>query len=718
MDTDAEMRELLDDIDYDEEPVATGGDPDPDASPPGEPALTVTAPTTQSSVNIPATTTDSTKVMNSDSSSSRSEVSCSNGTSTYVNCLSNASYIQCKAARTAGLATDAIDVTFGPNAGKTVKIQRERVSSLDMLNDPDLSKCFRGSRISTDSTPVNQNLCTSFDPSTLKCTVCPNMHSIIPVDGSGFVILLSDQNFVPSLSGKETCIPVVRLEDANLSELADLALEILDRHTIPPGTVFMFNSTSHLSKVGTTKFTYDWLAACNKITLRWRQARTGPLPPVLREDSTSNVGRQLIELDSWFRRVYSGSPVFVTNAWNKVIETISTTEETGLDLGHREVYSVAMPTSLSNRTMLSQTFIVSSSHTVTQGFDGVATDGLLRDLIDGLASDFACRANSGDILCREQAEPHVPMELPSKPIPVINIGASHSKRLAGMLRMRNCDVTDLSVPGWLVTEKNVESVEAEVKKLSNTGEYEAVIDLFSNSTYKYETEDGTLAPPMKIDGVYHMAGKVSVCNKETIENVISKSKSLLNCISCKKLFLTPLPRYLYTSCCDRDGHCPGTGTLEHVTKIVDDTLSLKKKIANGLIKNGITNFVVIDVLSCFGGNTPEIVENVKDVSSSDGVHLVSNGYSLLADKIRKELNCTSVPLVVNVSGSSNASRGGYFWRGFLSPVGTPRPKQFAQSYKHSRQAGGKWKKAPTGGRGGNSSGSTYRGRGTDHRWRK
>jgi hypothetical protein len=169
------------------------------------------------------------------------------------------------------------------------------------------------------------------------------------------------------------------------------------------------------------------------------------------------------------------------------------------------------------------------------------------------------------------------MESPSKPNRIINIGASHSKRLAGMLRMRNCDVTDLSVPGWLVTEKNVESVEAEVKKLSNTGEYEAVIDLFSNSTYKYETEDGTLAPPMKIDGVYHMAGKVCVCNKETIENVISKSKSLLSCLSCKKLFITPLPRYLYTSCCDRDGHCPGTGTLEQVTKIVDVASNLKKR---------------------------------------------------------------------------------------------------------------------------------------------
>jgi hypothetical protein len=54
--------------------------------------------------------------------------------------------------------------------------------------------------------------------------------------------------------------------------------------------------------------------------------------------------------------------------------------------------------------MTTHTFYASTSHTVTQGFDSVATEALVRDLIDMLASDFASSANSGDILCREQAQ--------------------------------------------------------------------------------------------------------------------------------------------------------------------------------------------------------------------------------------------------------------------------------------------------------------------------
>ena len=34
----------------------------------------------------------------------------------------------------------------------------------------------------------------------------------------------------------------------------------------------------------------------------------------------------------------------------------------------------------------------------------------------------------------------------------------------------------------------------------------------------------------------------------------------------------------------------------------------------------------------------------------------------------------------------------YYWRGFTSPVGTPRPKNHAEAYKltHGARGGGKW----------------------------
>ena len=197
-------------------------------------------------------------------------------------------------------------------------------------------------------------------------------------------------------------------------------------------------------------------------------------------------------------------------------------------------------------------------------------------------------------------------------------------------------------------------------------------------------------PPMKMDGIYHMAGKVCVCGKEIVDSVIAKSKGILNSLPGKKIIVTPLPRYLYTSCCDREGHCDGTGTIEHVNRIVEDTIQLRKTIVNGLVKQGVKNFTVLDLLSStFGTTVDEITSELKKVSSSDGVHLTSAGYGSVADTIKKNLAKDTPP--VSVSGPTNAATGGFFWRGFLSPVGTPRQKPHSLSYKQARMVGGKWK---------------------------
>ncbi len=53
------------------------------------------------------------------------------------------------------------------------------------------------------------------------------------------MLVFSDQNFVPTLSGGNSCVAVARLENGRLEEIADLAVEVLERHPIPPGTVLI-----------------------------------------------------------------------------------------------------------------------------------------------------------------------------------------------------------------------------------------------------------------------------------------------------------------------------------------------------------------------------------------------------------------------------------------------------------------------------------------------
>jgi hypothetical protein len=55
-------------------------------------------------------------------------------------------------------------------------------------------------------------------------------------------LVFCDQNFVPTLSGKQSCIAITRLEDCSLTELTDLALEVLERQSIPLGSILLLGS--------------------------------------------------------------------------------------------------------------------------------------------------------------------------------------------------------------------------------------------------------------------------------------------------------------------------------------------------------------------------------------------------------------------------------------------------------------------------------------------
>ncbi len=233
-----------------------------------------------------------------------------------------------------------------------------------------------------------------------------NPHNILAkgANDSPPVILFADQNFVSTLSGGTSCIAIARLEDANLIELMELSLEIFDRHTLPPGTLLLYGTVSHLFNAGTTAYAYDWCNLVSRIPSTYRDIRVLPLIPIIREDCSGTVNRQLIEISSWFSRVYSKNTLGLTSLWQNLIEILSLTDEDGLDLGYWETYSVAFPAMLAPGAPLT-TFKFSSntSHTTTRGMVSEASNVLLSTLINLLQCNFATAANSEDIFSAEPA---------------------------------------------------------------------------------------------------------------------------------------------------------------------------------------------------------------------------------------------------------------------------------------------------------------------------
>ncbi len=150
----------------------------------------------------------------------------------------------------------------------------------------------------------------------------------------------------PLFAGGGSCIAIARLEDGSLDEIAEIAAEFLERNQVPVGTILLLCSISHLHNVGSSIYARDWCSANAKLAARIRNAKVLPLTPILREDGPGSLSKQLIEIHTWFKRVYDKNTLGLLPVWSKLIEILGRTDEDGLDLGFSDTYTVAFQSSL------------------------------------------------------------------------------------------------------------------------------------------------------------------------------------------------------------------------------------------------------------------------------------------------------------------------------------------------------------------------------------
>ena len=614
-------------------------------------------------------------------------------------------YVQCKAARVGTRANTAVEASNGGSFGKHINISPETVGNMDYIGDGSVYKTFRGCRVSSRGQVVNQTMSSTFDPLTMICTVCEKEHSIIPSDGSDLIVMISDQNFVSTLSGATACVPIIRLENPTLSELFEITLEIFDRTNLPPGTLFMVQSVSHLTEVGSSIYCTHWVNMLRDFGRRWTQVKIGPLPPVLREDTPSTVTTVLLELFHWYKTVYGNCIEFPRTAWEKLITTLGENTEQSLDLANREIRTIALPVSLQSINLMPHKFTVSSSHPATLALTGEATHELLSALLHQLSTMFGCHAHPEIILAREPAELEG-MDTQentgsSTNTTIFVIGSSNTKRLASDLVRRGHKVMDLTVPGWTPTPRNIDALRTTITQHNPDKNAIFICDLLANTAFGFEQVNGTIALPVKLGGRYHMQGRVTICSKESMELVMGKLVTIFDIIPGQKICTPPLPRYLHSPCCDDIGHCEGNSDPEHASELLSSTISVRK-VMRDFLHSRVSNIWVPDtvtMLATEADSSRSKSDVLSELFSGDGVHLNDAGAEKLAN-IVDNIVMEKITAANSVSGRAPAKE--YFWRGFVSPVGSSRPKNI--SCLHA--GGGKWRGSScgtgSGGRGGRS----------------
>jgi hypothetical protein len=208
-------------------------------------------------------------------------------------------YFQCRAAKNASRPETIVSLSQDESFSAVCQSQLERIGSFDCQEAKGvIEKIFHGSHFRQGPCEVNQSISATFDLSILMCVTCKKPHSIV---GNGPAnVFLSDQNFVECLESKmeNSCLNMMRLEDASLEDLMDMVLKVFEGHMLPEGSVLLFVFASFLHIVGVKAFAIAWTALVEKLNNKWINFRVCPLTPVTRGDCPGSLARELQELAS------------------------------------------------------------------------------------------------------------------------------------------------------------------------------------------------------------------------------------------------------------------------------------------------------------------------------------------------------------------------------------------------------------------------------------
>jgi hypothetical protein len=249
------------------------------------------------------------------------------------------------------LAKRSITLTSFELGARTISapVPVPRIGNMIITNDTDLDKLFHGARQMRNGKQTDDVITATFDPATVNCLVCPDHHNIFKTNGP-VAIVMSDQNFLPALSSEisegEGCMEVVRLEDASLNDLAELANEIFDKIAINPGSVFLLGSASHLFRAGITTYAQDWVSVNASLTKKFKTAHICPLVPLILEEVAGGLARGVEMLAMWLHKVYSTGIRGMGEVWSCVASHAQHFTIGSTLLQYEEVVKVSLPSSL------------------------------------------------------------------------------------------------------------------------------------------------------------------------------------------------------------------------------------------------------------------------------------------------------------------------------------------------------------------------------------
>jgi hypothetical protein len=375
---------------------------------------------------------------------------------------------------------------------------------------------------------------------------------------------------------------------------------------------------------------------------------------------------------AWLSNVYDNDNKGMHETWPPLVEAMEGCSTGSTRVEVMDSYKVALPSTLTSTNLDScTTFCSNNSRPIT--FPGLSKDicsELLSNLLNCIYTNFrAC--SSPENLLERATEIRTCLQSETPEQKVVLIGSSNLKYCKQYFNDPAFTFVDNSVPGWMPTPENISALRDSVRAFEVEKVSAFVFDLLGNSSVRFEQIDGSTSLPFKSQGKFHLGGNVVVSPTDIFKKTISAVIPILlekKDIPC--VVVPPIPRYMFSRCCNDPAHCTNANQTDYCEKLLSGFLELRNNLIKTLVAAGVTNFKVLDACcttDCDNtANTKTRITCLKGVTASDGIHFVPEGYRNLA---RRGQNCIRALLSAPPRPARPST---HFWRGFKSQFGSKR----------------------------------------------
>jgi len=437
---------------------------------------------------------------------------------------------------------------------------------------------------------------TSFSMDDKRCLSCKGGHDVLYMRTVGGLsvpvcIVLSDQNFPPTLPGK-VCWPVIRIEDGSLHEMAKKLEQICRGAHLPSGTVVVLSSLSHLARVGLEGYCEDLVDVLAKIE-RGFGGHVRPVHgvPLLTDGVVGDqLARDLHDLMVWLeeadkRKRYTLHDTYKTYL-DKVVCCGPVTSSTDTTLLPRR-----LPVNMTSREKMA--FLTNpvgriSNCKTSEGAEAAVCKGLLDEVV--LEYSLSPRARVANTEERASA----------KGLTYIVAGGSHASRLASCLQKLKVDVRDLTHSGWKMEEDSIrylaEDISTAIASTEGTKTV-LILQLLDNEIYHGAKSDTDFSKGSYkgADGRYHIEGALAISTEEMLKDTFVEAMPIFRAgKSLPTVLVGPIPRYVMARCCDHPGHLTNYGKDFFTDSVVKGIKEVGKQLKRLIFYRGMKNVFLLN----------------------------------------------------------------------------------------------------------------------------